>query len=209
MQSSSSSSYTNGQVVSLTYTGELQVGAGTSVYKNIADLSIKCPAYLTMSAVYNNTYLVSYADKTTSQSTLQVITMDAVTPNVGTVVNTIDNVPYYIYEIVTLNSITGVFVGICQDTSSTDETAYVIAGRVDYDSHDISLQSSIQTYTDVYSINPAITRLSDTSFAIAYFDYGSNKLITSYGNALDVYISASLYIFIIFLITFHYIYILL
>jgi len=137
-----------------------------------------------MSAVYNNTYLISYADKTNYKSTLQLITMNINTPNIGKVINTIDSVPYYIYEIITLNMNTGLFVAICQDSSNTEETAYIISGQVDHHTYDIKLHSSPQTYTDIYSINPSITRLSDTSFAFAYFDYNSNKLITSYGNTL-------------------------
>lgn len=143
-----------------------------------------------MTAVYNNTYLLSYADKTnyesTTTSTLQVISMNMNTPNIGKVMNTIDNIPYYIYEIITLNINTGLFVGICQDASETKETAYIISGQVDHDSYDIKLHSSPHTYTDMYSISPSITRLSDTSFAFAYFDYNSNKLVTSYGNKIVV-----------------------
>ena len=144
-----------------------------------------------MTAVYNNTYLISYVDKTAATtttnydstfSTLQVLSMDMHTPNIGKVMNTVNNIPYNIYEIITLNINTGLFVGICQDASDTKETAYIISGQVDHDSYDFKLHKSPLTYTDMYSISPSITRLSDTSFAFAYFDFNSSKLVTSYGN---------------------------
>lgn len=146
-----------------------------------------------MTAVYNNTYLISYVDKTTTTtttnydstfSTLQVLSMDMNTPNIGKVMNTVDNIPYNIYEIITLNIDTGLFVGICQDASVTKETAYIISGQVDH-SYDIKLHKSPFTYTNMYSISPSITRLSDTSFAFAFFDFNSSKLVTSYGNSYN------------------------
>jgi len=153
-----------------------------------------------MTAVYNNTYLISYVDKTAATtattttattaaattatvSTLQVLSMDINTPNIGKVMNTVDNIPYNIYEIITLNINTGLFVGICQDAGDTEETAYIISGQVDHNSYDFKLNKSPLTYTDMYSISPSITRLSDTSFAFAYFDFNSSKLVTSYGNS--------------------------
>eukprot|EP01034_Spumella_vulgaris_P030953 gene30953-38253_t len=98
----STSGIVKGSVVSLSAIGSIQTGAGTSIYKNIADISAKCPSYLSMDAVYENAYLISYANKVSFTSTLQVVQV-ADTPNTAKVVSTLDT-PYDFYDIITLST---------------------------------------------------------------------------------------------------------
>jgi hypothetical protein len=56
---------------SLKRNGQLQVGGGTSIFRNVSSISASCPSYLGMEAVYENVYLVTYANQASS-STLKV-----------------------------------------------------------------------------------------------------------------------------------------
>lgn len=157
------------------------------MYKNIVDMNFLCPSYLSMDAIYDDTYLISYANKQTLNSTLQVVYVDAATPNFGEQVLIQQNVGYYIYEIITLSKVDGIFVGICQDYNNVAETAYIIAGKLikNENNYEIKLQPSATPYTSVYSVDPTITRMSDNSFAIVYYNYETNKVETSYGKSID------------------------
>jgi hypothetical protein len=187
-----SSSLTPGTVVSLTASGELQAGAGTSVYQNIAAIEAKCPSYVSMDAVYDNAYLISYADKGAGTATLEVVVIGA-QPNLAAVKSSTQTTNY-MYEIATLTN--GLFVGICQDVSSTFETAFIVAGTVDT-SFAIHMGTTAQ-YTDTYSVNPYITRLSDTTFAITYYVYSpSSMTATRFGECMHSYISSRFLMFFI------------
>ena len=181
--SSTGSSLGHGVAVSLTADGTLQAGAGTSIYKNVVDLTTKCPSYLSLIPVLSNTYLLSYADKDASTSTLQVITVDEDAPNTGTVQSETPS-NYFIYELATLSTTDGTFVGVCQDLSVDDESAFVISGKVDAGTYVITLVSSAEPYVALYSVDPVITRLSSDSFAIAYYSYiNGTELETRFGEA--------------------------
>eukprot|EP01035_Chromulina_nebulosa_P018760 gene18760-24527_t len=71
---------------------------------------------------------------------------------------------------------------IYEDTSSELETAYVVAGRVYDGSYEITLGNGV-LYVGLYSLSPLITRLSDDSFAIIYYDFNQTipQVTTRYG----------------------------
>jgi hypothetical protein len=175
-----STSVSEGKVVSLDSSGGLQHGGGTSIYKNIVDVTADCPSYLSMDSVFGNTYIISYANKETHEATLQIVNVDSDSPNVGTLVNS-ELTPYYIYDIASLNTTAGTFVGVCQDLNNTGETAYLVAGKIDPTTYAITLVKSDTPYADSYSVNPAITRLSDTNFAVVYYNSYPAKIATRYG----------------------------
>ncbi len=71
------------KAVSLSGTGTLQVGAGTSLYLDIASppINAECPSYLTMTPIgsTNSYFLYSYANEVTQQSTLQLSQVSTIT----------------------------------------------------------------------------------------------------------------------------------
>lgn len=140
-----------------------------------------CPEYLGIDAIFGDMYLVSYFDAASKGTTFSVISIGP-NPNQATVQNT-QSFPYQVFETATLSQSDGTFVAITQDFSSSEETAYVIGGSIDAaNGYAITLTISPEVYTNIYSIDPQITRLSDTSFAIAYYRYGSEStLFTQYG----------------------------
>lgn len=172
------SSIAGGNAVSLDSSGVLQAGAGTSIYRNIADVVADCPKYLNMDAISDDSYLISYSDGTTTN--LQVVVVGADTPNSGKVVQTATE-QQAISDMVTLSQSTGLFVGICQDSQSALNTDYVVAGIVDPVTHTISTLSVSEQYGTEYSSTPRITRLSNTEFAIAYYAGDPQRLFTRYG----------------------------
>lgn len=173
--------------MSLSSTGVLQAGAGTSIYRNIVDIVATCPNYLNMDAINNNVYLIGYSDTESKTTSLQVVTVDDTTPNKGTVVQT-KVVDQMIGDMATLSSTTGLFVGICQDTEAALKLNYVVAGTVNPTTYAISALSQVAYNASSYSIAPRITRLSNTEFAIAYY-YGElnqpQYMVTQYGEFLS------------------------
>lgn len=149
---------------------------------SIADFEASCPSYLSMDAVYSNAYLTSYANKGSLNATLQVAVMSS-TPNKANVVSTLET-HYFMYEVLSLSESNGLFVGITQDSSDTTETAFLVAGKVDGATYKISLGEGVQ-YADQYSMDPQITKLSDTTFAIAYYTYAPGFLATRFGKGIS------------------------
>jgi hypothetical protein len=66
----SSAAIPSGKVVSLAADGTVQAGAGTSIYKNIVDVTLTCPDFLSMDSMFGNTYLMSYATEVTKKASL-------------------------------------------------------------------------------------------------------------------------------------------
>lgn len=138
--------------------------------------------FLSMDSVYNNAYVVSYADKIAKTASMQVISVSSSNPDKGTVEFT-TSVNYYLYEITTLSVSGGIFVGISQDAAEKADAAFVVAGKVNKDTYAITMTKSAQ-YGSQYSMTPTITRLSDTTFAIAYYSSDAEdltQLTTRYG----------------------------
>lgn len=159
------------QAASISATGHLQQGAGTTIYKNIGAIpATGCPKYLSGTAVFNDEYIVSYKNKITGQASVHVMTVNEnrETTVLSTAFQNVD-----MYDIVTLNKGTGLFVSISQDdtwpVSSNSEV--IIAGKVG-PAPDYVITFGASTHyglPSTSSIDPAITALSNTTFAIAYF----------------------------------------
>jgi hypothetical protein len=57
-----------------TYLGVLQLGAGTSIYRNLGDIPISvCPQYLSVVPLFRGKYLVSFDDHLTNIATVAVL----------------------------------------------------------------------------------------------------------------------------------------
>jgi hypothetical protein len=175
----SSSAVPSGAAVSLSSTGKIQAGGGTSIYKNIVEVTLKCPKYLAMTSVFGNAYVMTYADSTSNGlASLQVVAVTNGKPDVGKVKYSVDTT-FNIYQIAALSVEDGTFVGICSDISDTSATAFIVFGQVDKDTYHVKLTKSTDPYTsEEYSVYPVITRLSDTSFAIGYYTGESTTLVT-------------------------------
>lgn len=168
--------------MSLTSSGAMQLGCGTSVYLNTAPsvTATNCPSNPSLTAINETKYVLSFLSKNVQGSTLQLLTVTStstqpVTTSVSTTLSS-----YYIYELVTLSSSSGMFLAICQDLSLDSETAYVIVGQVVGDAIVISTATP-HPYTTSYSVDPAIIALSSTSFAIAYYNDDPSMLAVAYG----------------------------
>ena len=133
-----------------------------------------------MDSVFGNTYLLSYADATTKKASLQVVTVSSSNPDEGTITYT-KATDYQLTELVTLNSATGLFVAISQDLDETAATGFVVAGQVSSQTNTVGNLVASEEYGGVYSVNPVITRLSDTTFAIAYYSDAPTQIMTRYG----------------------------
>lgn len=85
----------------------------------------------------------------------------------------------------------GTFVAICQDYSTSAETAYLISGKASGST--ITLSNSKVQYADEYSIAPDLIQLDSYTFAISYFNTDPNVVYTRYGKVdsttLDITIS--------------------
>lgn len=166
--------------MSLDSTGQVQKGGGLSIYKDATTISTVCPSYLDVDAVFDSSYLVTYFDSSTQLSNLITVQVDESTPNVATVTAQSTST-LNLYEFITLDQSSGVIVAIAQDTSSTEETAIVVAGSVDSATGAVTLSGSPVSYANEYSVYPQITRLSDSLFAISYYTYDPFYLATRYG----------------------------
>jgi hypothetical protein len=146
-----------------------------------------------MAALNSQYYLISYANKQTQTSTLQLVEMSATNVNSANVVKILSS-NYFIYEIATLSSTSsaGYFVAICQDYSALEETAFVVVGEVVYSSNSIVLSTTNALYSTGYSLNPQITVLSGNSFALAYYNGQVNFAETRYGTVDIASLSVSL-----------------
>ena len=199
-----------GKTVSFTESGALQVGAGTSVYRDLLAMDAKCPSYLSTTALTSNVYLASYTNASYS-GTLQVFVTTAgtdsyengkklsshavfllsgtnpsssdITANVKSVFTTTQN----FYQI-TKMSVSGnyaYFIAVCQDISSSAETANLVSGSVDLMTYAIKLGDVVK-YASTYSLTPAITTLDNNVFALAYYQNDDPvALATTYGS-IDV-----------------------
>lgn len=153
---------------------------------DLATLAANCPAYPTMVAINSNTYLLAYADKATEKSTLQLVQVTETASGVSAkVIYSVTDVNYYIYELALLPGDDAVFVAICQDVSTNDETAYVLAGKVNIAAPTITLTNSPVQYADMYTVTPSIEALSETGFVIAYYNYSPQKLAVAYGEKAE------------------------
>jgi hypothetical protein len=176
------SGISEGKAVSFSSSGNIQAGAGTSVYMNIATVNVDCPSYPALLALTNSAYLLSYADEANEKSTLQLIQVSSTaTGMTGSSIKTLAST-YYIYDMVLLPNSNGVFVAICQDASVNDETAYVIVGQADANTATITLfDSSAILYATKYSMNPSIVALSSNSFLIGYYNAEPYELALKFG----------------------------
>jgi hypothetical protein len=119
------SSSSIGYALSMGLSGKSLLGAGTSLYKDIAQLTPSCPKYLTTDAMFSSHYLMSYYDNTQKSST--ILLMELTNPRDTSVVST-STQQSEVYDIATLNQATGLFVAINQDMDEVKDTATVIAG---------------------------------------------------------------------------------
>ena len=74
------------------------------------------------------------------------------------------------------------FVGITQDkTNDGASTANVVAGSVRHSDYNITIGGGMAYSSEEFELNPLITRLSSTTFAISYY-CKENALCTRYGS---------------------------
>lgn len=124
-----------------------------------------------MAAVSSSLYLISYVDETADNDKpgkLQVVSFASGDPSAGTI-SFSREYNYQFFEVISLSQDDKTFVAICQDLSEESDESYVIAGRVSDNGKDIDLGDTVRYVSTEYSVDPAISRLSDTEFVIVYY----------------------------------------
>ena len=155
-----------GTAVSMSATGAVQTGGGTTIYRDIGMIPFDvCPKYLAATPLFDDKFLVSFSDKATGIGYASVMQVDSAKK--ATVLSSAQNT-HDLYQIVTLNQGTGLFVSISQDYSYK---AALIAGRPSQaNNYGITFGNPTIYTPGQYSFDPSITALSNTTFAIAFFN---------------------------------------
>jgi hypothetical protein len=175
-----------GKGVYISEKGYLQIGGGTSVYKDLSgiEISSSCPEHIKFSALLQDSMLMSYTDSLTGFSSLSVLDISNTNK-----VTTATTTSYYhdLYDIAVLDNDNGLFVAISQDISSTESTASIVAGRITSPDKTIYFGSSVlygEGDVGEYSLDPRISRLSSTRFCVSYYETklsGKSAVYTLYG----------------------------
>jgi hypothetical protein len=176
LDTDASPSVLSGSAVSLTASGQVRAGGGTSIYTDTTEITATCPNYLDIDAIRDTNFIVSFMEGTTGKSTLQLLDMTA--PNEGSVVYSVQRTGD-VYEVATLDQAGALFVAVQQDVSAGEDQAVVFAGKVDTEGTQFSLGADTVYSADAYSLNPTISRLSDTTFAMSYYDTADGVPIVS------------------------------
>ena len=156
-----------GVPVSISATGQVQQGGGTTIYKNIGAINtVQCPYYMSGTAIYEDIFLVSYENKVTGQGTINVMSVDS---NRNTNLLNTSFISHDLYGLVTLNKGTGLFASISQNGALVGTDPVVIAGSVNKKKGYSINFGPATLYSTGASVDPSITSLSNTTFAIAYF----------------------------------------
>jgi len=168
--------------------GAVQAGGGTSIYLDTLSgnemmMMMRCPKYISMSALYGDKYLVSFSNAdNSSASVLQVVSSKRASPQKASVAGSFYT-PFSIYKHITLNETSGLFVIVTQDFSSVDNMAVVIAGRVRPDIAEISYGPPVIYNPANYSVTPDVSKLDASSFAIVY--YNGTNILTRTGTSRE------------------------
>ena len=169
MSSMSSSSLAGGVAVSLSPTGSIQKGGGTTIYKGVGTIpSDKCPKYLKATPIFDDKYLVTFKSSVTAAGTVSVVQIDS-SKKSSSILSTASGTQD-LYGLVTLDKANGLFASISQDENKDLSTTIVIAGRVDAKSYAITLGAPYNyDFNSKYSFSPSIAPLSSTNFAIVFY----------------------------------------
>ena len=160
--------------MSMSATGSVQVGGGTTIYRGIGTIPFAvCPFYLSATPLFDDKFLVSYADTHTGVGYASVMQVD--NSKKATVLSTAENL-HDLYHIVTLNQGTGLFITISQDSY---KNPVLIAGRPSLSNNYAITFGMPVIYSANASYDPSITALSNSTFVIAY--YGVNGVLARYG----------------------------
>ena len=169
LSSMSSSSLAGGVAVSLSSTGSIQQGGGTTIYKGVGTIPVdKCPKYLSATPIFDDKYLVTFKSSVTSVGTVSVVQIDS-SKKSSTVLGSASG-KQDLYSVVTLDKANGLFASISQDESQTISSTIVVAGRVDTKTYAITFGAPYNyEFNNPYSFTPSIAALSTTNFAIAFY----------------------------------------
>lgn len=168
---------------SMTSTGGVQAGGGTTIYKGVGTIPTSaCPKYLSAAAVFNDKFIVSNADRATGLGTVRVLSIDS--SRKGTSLGTNTSSSNDMYQVSTLNQATGLFITISQGDGpyGNKKKSAIIAGKVNpATGYSIAFGSPVSYVDDALygSIAPSLTSLSNTSFAFVY--YMNSDVYTRYG----------------------------
>jgi len=159
------------------------LGSGTTVFKDVVNLKVSCPKYIHLDEIYDDSFLFFHGySEPFKLSKFDVVKFNSLSLTGVTTASL--TVPYPLYGIKTLSQGNGIFVGIFQDFDDLSNTANVVAGKVSVDGKSIALGNTALYEPEVkdFSVDPRITRLSDNTFALSYFQYiGVSGVYTRFG----------------------------
>ena len=169
MSSLSTSNLAGGVAVSLSSTGGIQKGGGTTIYRGVGTIPVDlCPKYLSATPIFDDKYLVSFKSSVTAAGTVSVISIDS-SKKSSSILSTA-NSNQDLYGVVTLDKANGLFASVSQDESKALSNTIVVAGKVDPTSYAITFGDPYNyEYNNPYSFTPSIAALSSTTFAIAFY----------------------------------------
>ena len=144
--------------------------------RRINAFDASCPQYLDIEPAFDDLFVMSYVNGANHDSAIAVMALSAA--NKGIIVSTTGH-SGEIYEIATISQDRGVFVAITQDSVAGGGSSVVFAGKVGTDGKTIAFGADAVYCTDEYSLNPSITRLSETEFALSYYCTDGNRQVVS------------------------------
>ncbi len=174
-----SSSISSGTPVSFNQQGSLQIGGGTTIYKNSTSFFEACTKYTKINAVFDNIYV--YSSSNSNGGTLFKVIQVGSSPTNTKVISSTFISAYEFYEIITLSQTQGLLVGVTQDSSVTNSTAFLVALKVNPTTYAIEYGSSVLYSSSEFSEGPQLSRLYETSFSMIYYLTDSIKVATRYG----------------------------
>lgn len=166
--------------------GAIQIGAGTTIFKDVDQILFEtlCPSHTNLNALLSDSLLLTYTDGESGSSVLQLYQTSKLNEISLVAETTYQN---DLYDVITLDVMTGLFVAISQDLTDTAVTSTIVAGRATGANNPILIGDSVrygQGDNGEYSTDPRITSLSSNTFAISFFETsasGENVAATLYG----------------------------
>lgn len=174
----STSSIPSGTAVSYNSDGAIQQGGGTTIYKNVFAIENSCSKYVRINQVFNGMYVTS--EYITNKGTNFTVLQPGAGSNKAQIKYNVFTSQYNIYSLITLSATNGILLGITQDSSTASSIPYIVAISVNKLTYQLTFGEAY-AYSTGKSYSPQITRMSEVSFAVTFYQTNSVQLATQHG----------------------------